>query len=594
MQPNPRQPDTKNFIFAIVSSLLILFLYQTFWAAPREKARQAQLQQVATTQQAQQAAPQDAATQTNMGKIVSREEALALSSRNKIQNSLLSGSVSSFGARIDDLNLLAYREKVNNPKNVTLLNPQGSKDGYFAFFGYSSNDGVNLPGPNSVWKLVSGNVLAPNAPLVYEFDNGQGLKITRKLDVDNEYLFTYTDTITNSGAAPINLQAYGAIRRYSKPVKPSSSTNHEGTIGIFNNTMGRLKYREMEKGKALNEDSKGGWLGIVDEYWLVALIPSQDANIQTTQKATPTDDGHMYEASFVGAQSTIGAGQSITNVERVYAGSKKVSELRAYEQRLNIPKFDNAIDWGVLWFLSKPFYWLLMFFNQHIGNIGLAILALTVVVKVATFPLVYQSYKSFAKMRELTPKMNEIKEKFKDDTQKQQQETLKLYQTEKINPVAGCVPMLLTMPIFLALFKILSVTLELRHTPFYGWIPDLSAKDPTNFMNLFGLLPYDPSIIPVIGAMGIGIWPILYGASMWLMQKMQPTPTSDPMQNQIMMMMPWFFAFIFGGFASGLVIYYTWSNLLTIVQQYIIAKQTGSPTVFDEWFKKQAAKKAAK
>lgn len=596
MQPNPQQPDTKNFIIAIVSALMILFLYQTFWAGPQEKLRQQQLaqQQSAAVQKAK--APQDNATQTNMGAIVPRDKAIGLSARNKIDNPLLSGSVSSFGARLDDLNLKAYKQEVNKPQTVTLLNPQGSKDGYFAFFGYTSADNApNLPGPNTIWKLVSGNVLAPNAPLVYEYDNGAGLKFTRKIEIDSEYLFTFNDTITNTGAAPVNLQEYGAIRRYSKPPGPQSSANHEGPVGVINNTLNRLKYHDMEKGKSMNENSKGGWLGFADKYWLVALIPDQNQNIAASYKAVPIDNGNMFETSFVGPQTTIGAGQSISNSERVYAGSKKVSELRTYEAKYNIPKFDNAIDWGILWFLSKPFYWLLMFFNTKIGNIGLAILALTVVVKIATFPLVYQSYKSFAKMRELTPKMTEIKEKFKDDAARQQQETLKLYQTEKINPVAGCVPMFLTMPIFLALFKVLSITLELRHAPFFGWVPDLSAKDPTSFINLFGLLPFDPHIIPIIGGMGIGIWPILYGASMWLMQKMQPTaPTTDPMQTQIFAMMPWFFAFIFGSFASGLVIYYTWSNLLTIVQQYIIAKQTGSPTVFDDWFKKQEAKKAVK
>lgn len=590
MQPNSQQPDTKNFILAIVSSLIILFAYQTFWAGPQEKARQQALKE----QQAKpvQSVPKDNISQTNAGVLVSREKALELSARNKIDNSLLSGSVSSFGARLDDLSLKSYKVSIKkDAQNVNLLNPQGSKEGYYAFFGFASPDNLsNLPGPNTVWKLISGTELKPNAPLVYEFDNGQGLKFTRKVEIDNEYLFTYTDSVLNSTPKPINLQPYGALRRFAKPSEPENSVNHEGSVGILDGKLNRLKFRELDKGKSANVTSKGGWLGFSDKYWLAALIPDQNKTIEANYKATKNDTGTMYEASFLGQVSTIGAGQTYTNVERVYAGSKKVAELRSYESRLNIPKFDNAIDWGVLWFISKPFYWLLMFFNNYVGNIGLAILAITVVVKVVTFPLVYQSYKGFAKMRELAPKMTEIKERFKDDAAKQQQETLKLYQTEKINPVAGCIPMLLTMPIFLALFKILSITLELRHAPFFGWIPDLSAKDPTSFLNLFGLLPFDPTGIPLLGAIGIGIWPILYGVSMWLLQKMQPPASSDPMTAQIFMIMPWMFAFIFASFASGLVIYYTWSNLLTIVQQYIIAKRTGSPTAIDDFFAKRKEK----
>ncbi len=592
MQNNANQPDTKNFLAAIVISLLILFGYQTFWAGPQEKARQAELaKQKAQATQTQAAPTKDVPVQI---KIQSREEALALSQRVKIDNALITGSLSLFGGRIDDVSLKSFKETVKKDSGfVKLLNPQGSKEGYFTFIGWASPDNApNLPGPNTVWNKVSGDTLTPNTPVVLEFDNGAGLKFTRKISIDNEYLITYTDSVTNNSPTAINLQSYGAIRRFFKPTDVNmDGVNHHGPVGILNNELNRLKYREMEKGKSLTKSSKGGWFGIADSYWLVALLPDQSKNIDVYYGANATDSGFMYEASFKGPISSIAEGQTLNNSERVYAGSKKTTELNSYETRLGIPKFDNGIDWGVLWFISKPFYALLIFFFQKIGNIGLAILAVTVVVKIVTFPLVYQSYKSFAKMRELGPKMAEIKTKFPDDPARQQQETLKMYQTEKINPVAGCVPMFLTMPIFLALYKVLSITLELRHAPFYGWIPDLAAKDPTSFLNLFGLLPFDPTVIPIIGAMGIGIWPILYGASMWLMQKMQPTaPATDPVQQQVFALMPWFFAFIFGGFASGLVIYYTWSNLLTIVQQYIIAKRTGSPTVFDEWFAKKAAK----
>jgi YidC/Oxa1 family membrane protein insertase len=412
--------------------------------------------------------------------------------------------------------------------------------------------------------------------------------------VDKNYLFTVTDTVVNAGAAPVTLQPYGAIRRHSKTKELPDPVNHQGMVGMFDNKLKKMTYQKLEKGEALQQASLGGWLGFTDKYWLAALIPDQKARIEGAFKVTQLPNEEVFESSYLVAPVALGVGQSLTTTQHLYAGSKRVSELRALGEQLGLHEFADGVDGGILWFLTKPFYAMLMFFNGLVANnIGVAILIVTVVIKIVTFPLVYTSYKSFAKLRDLAPKMAEIKERFAADVQRQQQETMKLYQTEKINPVAGCIPALLQMPIFFALFKVLSISLELRHAPFYGWIPDLSAKDPTTVFNLFGLLPYDPTALPLIGTfLAIGAWPILYGVSFWLLQKMQPTAT-DPMQAQIFALMPWIFVFVFAGFGSGLVIYYTWSNLLTIVQQYVIAKRSGTSNPIDEFFAKLGKKKTA-
>lgn len=603
MSPPPSAPDTKNLAIAIALSLAILLGFQYFYEMPREKARQAEMAQKREAQAAaQKASPaQPAVTPAqaaaSAGQPVSRPDALGLSQRISIDADAVSGTVSTLGGRFDDLVLKRYQETIKkDSKAVTLLHPQGTADGYYAFFGFTAPDGSAgaLPGPNTIWQAKAGEKLTPATPITLTYENGQGLTFKRVVKVDKNYLFTVTDTVVNAGAAPVTLQPYGAIRRHAKTKEPPDPVNHQGMVGMFDNKLKKLTYQKLEKGEALQQTSLGGWLGFTDKYWLAALIPDQKAKIEGAFKVTQLPNEEVFESSYLVAPVALGAGQSLTTTQYLYAGSKRVSELRALGQQLGLHEFADAVDWGILWFLTKPFYAMLMFFNGLVANnIGVAILIVTVVIKVVTFPLVYSSYKSFAKLRDLAPKMAEIKERFAADVQRQQQETMKLYQTEKINPVAGCIPALLQMPIFFALFKVLSISLELRHAPFYGWIPDLSAKDPTTVFNLFGLLPYDPTALPLIGTfLAIGAWPILYGVSFWLLQKMQPTAT-DPMQAQIFALMPWIFVFVFAGFGSGLVIYYTWSNLLTIVQQYVIAKRSGTSNPIDEFFAKLGKKKTA-
>ncbi len=604
MPPSPNAPDTKNLAIAIALSLAILLGFQYFYEAPRERARQAEVaaQRATATTTAPKtadAAPVTSATPpagTNVQGL-SRPQALALTQRISVNGPGVDGTLSTLGARFDDLRLKRYKETIKaDSKEITLLHPQGTADGYYAFYGFTAPDGSvgALPGPNTVWSAPADAKLTPTTPVTLTYDNGQGLKFARTVAMDENYLFTITDAITNTSAAPVTLSSYGAIRRHTKPKDLVNPVIHEGMIGVLDDKLKLLKYPKLEKGEALQQASTGGWLGMSDKFWFTALIPDQKAKIDASYKMTNLPGEEVFESSFVAAPQAILAGSTMTTTQHLFAGSKRVADLKALGEKLGLPRFEDAVDWGMFWFLTKPFYAMLMFFNTMVGNnIGVAILIVTVVVKLVTFPLVYTSYKSFARMRDLAPKMAEIKERFAADVPRQQQETMKLYKDEKINPVAGCIPSLLTMPVFFALFKVLSVALELRHAPFYGWIPDLYAKDPTTIFNLFGLLPFDPTSLPVIGAfLGIGAWPILYGVSFWLQMKMQP-PATDPMQAQIFALMPWMFVFVFAGFGSGLVIYYTWSNLLTILQQYVIAKTSGNSTPIDEFFAKLGKKKPA-
>ena len=595
MQQNGNTPDTKNFLFAIIASVIILYGFQALWLGPKEKERQA----AEKAQQSQQVTNPAIKNTVEATQIVPRDKALSLSTRIKVDAPLVQGSISTFGSRLDDISLTKYRDTIEkNSGNVDLLNPQGSEMGYYAAYGWAdaNNSNVNVPTPNTVWQQVGNNSLTPSTPVTLVYDNGQGLKFTRKIAIDNGYLFTITDSVTNNGSAAVKIQPYGVLRRFKEPPPSKSAVNHQGSVSVLDGKLNRIKYRDLQKGKDIEAATNDGWIGFSDEYWLVSLMPKQGESFKANLKASDLGNkNYVYEGSIFSAPHDVAVGQTISNTEHVYAGSKESDILKRYGQELNLPRFDDAIDWGKLWFITKPFHWFLIFLSGHLGSIGLAILAFTVVVKVATFPLVYQSYKGFAKMKDLGPKMKEIQERYKDDKAKQQQATLEFYQKEKINPVAGCVPMLMTMPIFLALYKTISISIEVRHAPFYGWIHDLSSRDPTSILNLFGLLPYDPNNIPVIGAMlGIGIWPILYGLSMWLQQRMQTSaPNPDPTMKQVMTLMPFMFTFMFAGFSSALVIYYTWSNLLTIVQQYIISKRQGVSTPIDDFFAKLSKGKKA-
>jgi YidC/Oxa1 family membrane protein insertase len=599
-------PENRNLWLAVLLSVGVLILYQIFYVEPNAKAERARVEaQKAAAAAAAPKAPAGAAAAPAAPAVpagpVPREQALAQTPRIAFDSPLIDGSISLAGARIDDLSLKRYRETVD-PKSpeVTLLKPQGSEGGYYAFFGWSAPEGGagDLPGPNTVWTAPAGARLTPATPVTLTWRNAQGLEFARTIAVDERYMFTVTDRVTNRGAAPVAITPYGAVRRHGVPKDLHNlMILHEGTIAVLGLEAEKLlkldTYRNMIKGEVVTGASIGGWLGITDKYWLTALVPDPKERIEATMRMNQTAQGQVFETTYLGSARQIGPGQEITKVQRVFAGAKKVRELQAYEEQLSIPRFVDAVDWGNFWFLTKPFFWLLSTFEGWIGNFGLAILATTVVIKLLAFPLVNTSYEAMAKLRKLAPKMKEIQERFAADKQRQQQEMVKLYQTEKVNPVAGCLPILIQIPIFYALYKTLTVTLEMRHAPFFGWINDLSAKDPTTVFNLFGLLPFDPTALPVIGTfLALGAWPILYGLSLWLVQSMNP-PAPDPLQQRIFALMPIIFTFVFAPFAAGLVIYWTWSNVLSILQQYVIMRKNEVENPIDSFFARFSKKPAA-
>jgi YidC/Oxa1 family membrane protein insertase len=463
---------------------------------------------------------------------------------------------------------------------VELFRPEGMRHAFFAQFAWG---GPNIPGgvPNSAtpWRLTQGSVLTPTTPVTLVWDNGQGLRFTRRVSVDDQYMFTVTDTVANFSPRPVTLSAVSGIQRQGIPDDLGrNQVLHEGAIGTFGDgekyKTEQLKYGAWAKKPNEEHSSTGGWMGITDKYWLAALIPSQNEKIEGAFRVDDQAHADIHHANMVGEARTIQPNATITETTRLFAGAKRNEILSNYEKDLGLPRFVYAIDWGFLFFLTRPIFWLVEQFYGLVGNFGVAILLLTLTVRLFMFPLANKSYESMSKMRNLQPKMEEIKKKHPDDAAKQQQELMALYQKEKINPLAGCLPLLLQIPVFYAVYKMLFVTIEMRHQPFVGWIQDLSAKDPTAIWNLWGLIPWDPATVPFLGqylagTFALSILAIIYGATMWLQMAMSP-PAPDPVQRRIFQFMPVVFTFIMATFPAGLLIYWAWSNVLTIIQQYII------------------------
>jgi YidC/Oxa1 family membrane protein insertase len=516
------------------------------------------------------------------------------------------------GARIDDLNLRQYRETIDpESPEVTLLSPINTEFGHDAFFGWEmqANETTStLSDSRSQWLAQEGARLTPETPVTLTFDAGGGRTIERRISIDDHFMFTITDVVRNAGPAPVQVRPFGTVRREGMPEHfRNNAIVHQGLIGAFgpNNSLHQVRFQDANKHAQnrvrgrVGEDERiedrqgtGGWFGITEHYWLTAIVPDQNERVSAYFDSRQEDGANDYRAAYRGQWREVPAGGQITYTQRLFAGAKRYELLNDYEEGgeargAAIPRFDDAIDWGNFLFLTRPFFAMLHFFGQMFAewgivfNFGLAILASTIVVKILLFPLVYHSFKAMAKMRGLQPKMKEVQERYAADKQRQQQEILKLYQTEKINPVSGCLPILLQIPVFYALYKTLTVTIEMRHEPFIGWINDLSAPDPTSLFNLFGLLPYD---VPAF--LMIGLWPIFYGISMWALQALSPPPT-DPVQAQIFRFLPVLFTVMFAAFPAGLVIYWTWSNSLSILQQYIIMRRQGVETQLDKFIAKR-------
>jgi YidC/Oxa1 family membrane protein insertase len=590
--------NNRNFFITIVLSVLILTLWQVFYMNPRIEAERkaaqtapAQVEQKAGTPQAP-AQPGTPPSTTAPGAVpgtagaateASRQAALAATQRVKIDTPSIAGSINLTGGRIDDVSLKRYRLTVDNDSPIIELlsppnapAPSGSNEEVgrqFVELGYQPESGEpgSLPGPETVWKVDGNATLTPSTPVTLTYTNDKGIAFKRTISVDNDYMFKVTDTVTNSGAGPISLFNYGRVTRFDKPTVASTYVLHEGLIGVTGSEgLTELKYSAIEKDREFKPSkSTDGWLGITDKYWAVALVPSGKQPFQPTFSFT--DKGEpRWQSDFMSDSIEVAPGQSQTVETLVFAGAKVVATINAYEQDLGIRQFNLLIDWGWFFFITKPMFWLIDHLYKLLGNFGLAILATTVLVKAVFFPLANKSYKSMANMKKVQPKMMEIREKYADDKMKQQQAMMELYKTEKINPIAGCWPVLLQIPVFFSLYKVLYVTIEMRHAPFFGWIQDLAAPDPTSIFNLFGLLPFTPP-----HALMIGIWPLIMGVTMFLQMRMNPTPP-DPTQAMIFTWMPVIFTFMLGSFPAGLVIYWAWNNLLSIIQQGVIMKRQGA------------------
>ena len=586
--------NSRNTIIFFVCAALIMGVY--YFMVMRPQAEMRRQQQVVAAEQKLATGDAGASTASRPDAFVTdRAQALGTAARVPIQTATLKGSLSLQGARIDDLYLTDYKETLDkNSPPVELFRPQGMEHAYFAQFGWSGpNVPGGVPGPNTVWSLTKGASLTPTTPVELTWDNGAGLRFTRVIAIDAQYVFTVTDTVANLSGQPITIAPYGRVERQGVPTDLGKQMIlHEGAIGTFGAngkfTTEQVKYKDWAKKPRIEKQSTGGWLGITDKYWMAALIPDQKETIEGRFAVRDPEGLNVHEAAMLGATRTIQPGRQIEETQRLFAGAKRNEILAGYEKSLDLPRFVYAIDWGHLFFLTRPIFWVVEFFYGILGNFGLAILALTVVVKLIMFPLANKSYESLSKMRTLQPKMEEIKKKFKDDPQKQQQETMALYQREKINPLAGCLPILVQIPVFYALYKVLFVTIEMRHAPFFGWIRDLSARDPSTVWNLFGTVPWDPATLPLVGSLlngplHLGVLPIVYGLTMWLQQSMNP-PAQDPMQRQIFAFLPFIFTFIMAPFAAGLLIYWAWNNILSIAQQYVIMHRFKAENPIDTFF----------
>ena len=579
--------NNRNFYITIALSILILTLWQVFYMNPKISAQReiqrVELERVEKEKLAQGKAPAangtapaagtPASDATAANSALTRDAALAQTQRIVIDTPSLSGSINLTGARFDDIVLKNYREEVaKTSPNIKLLSPAALDQGYFAELGYSGSDATGkVPGQDTVWKLEGNAVLTPATPVTLSFTNDKGLTFKRTIAVDTEYMFKIADSVANGGASPVSLSPYGRVTRYDKPAGTAVYVLHEGLIGVSGEAgLTEYKYSAIEKDKEFKPaKAADGWLGITDKYWAAALIPSAKQPFQA--RYSFFEDGRpRYQSDFLSDPVVVAPGASETVESLFFAGAKEVDKINSYEADLKIRKFDLMIDWGWFHFITKPMFRLIDTLYKLFGNFGLAILATTVIVKLIFFPLANKSYVSMAHMKTAQPKMLEIKEKYADDKTKQQQAMMELYKTEKINPIAGCWPVLLQIPVFFSLYKVIYVTIEMRHAPFFGWIQDLGAPDPTSVFNLFGLLPF---AVPAF--LAIGVWPLLMGITMFLQMQMNPTPP-DPTQAMIFKWMPIMFTFMMATFPAGLIIYWAWNNTLSILQQGYIMKRNGA------------------
>jgi YidC/Oxa1 family membrane protein insertase len=586
--------NNRNIILAIVLSMIVLFGWQFFVAGPQMERAQQQAQIAAEQQaQAEAALATPAATTAEAGTpgavaadgtatYADRAAAIAATQRVTIDTTDLHGSINLTGARLDDLELKQYRETVDPTSPIiTLLTPAGAPNAYFAEQGWVPAAGASIavPDAQSVWTVEgAATTLTAATPVTLAWDNGAGLIFRRTFAVDEHYLFTVTQSVENTGAGDVALFPYARVARHGTPKVANFFIQHEGPHGVLgSNNMISKKYSDLQKDLQARFDNTTGWLGFSDKYWATAVLPKPNTSINALfayKNAGAYDD---YQTSFVETTPVVVApGATATHESYLFAGAKEEAVINAYQQQYGFDRLDLLIDWGWLSFITKPMYYLLTFLNGLIGNFGLAVLAVTVIVKAIFFPLANRSYASMAAMRRVQPEMKSIQERFKEDRPAQQQAMMELYKKEKINPLSGCWPILIQIPVFFALYTVIFISLDMRHAPFFGWIQDLAAPDPTNIFTLFGLIPWDPTVLPVVGSfLHLGIWPVIMGITMWVQMKLNPPPP-DPTQAMIFNWMPVIFTFMLGTFPAGLVIYWAWNNTLSVTQQYFIMKRHGA------------------
>ena len=594
--------QNKNLILATALSFIVILTWVILF--PPEPPAQTDDPSAISADGAPLAAPTEPAPVAG-GSDVTIAAAAPAAPRLSIDTPRLSGTISLLGGRIDDLKLTDYRETIDPTSElVRLLTPAGDDFAYYALFGWRAEVGVApgaVPGPETLWQVEGNTTLTPEAPVALVWDNGAGQLFRREIAIDTNYMFTLTQSVENTGSAEISLSPYGLIARHGRPDAPWNFILHEGVVRMSDGELQEIDYSDMAELEtqgadgSLREDidvSENGWIGFTDKYWMATLVPQPGAAFTSTARFLPSS-GTFQTLAFLPPE-TIAPGATATVTTHLFAGAKEWEAIRTYQNEWNIDRFLDSIDWGWFFFLTKPIFWLLHELNVLIGNMGWSIIALTLVIKALVLPLAYKSYVSMAKMKELQPEMEKLKERAGDDRMALQQGMMKLYKDNKVNPASGCLPILIQIPIFFSLYKVIFVTIELRHAPWIGWIKDLSAPDPSSILNLFGLLPWGtPAQTSLFFIFSLGVLPIILGISMWLQQKLNPTPT-DPTQKMIFAWMPWIFMFMLGTFASGLIIYWIANNLITFVQQYAIMRGHGHKpdlfgNIFGGWSKKSAA-----
>ena len=571
--------DQKNVLIAVLISLAILMGWQILFEHPkleRERQQQAAEQAAPQTPGARPAAPGvppgPVAAGTPAAPPGSRKTAIEASPRIKIITPRVTGSIALRGGDIDDVTLTDYKQTVDKDSPpITLFSPFGSEHPYFARFGWLAQEqGIEVPGPETVWQADRPE-LSPGRPVTLSWKSPQNLVFTQKIAIDANYMFTVDQSVANQGDRPVTMFTFGQIQRIGKPRIEGFFILHEGMIGWLKGRLEEIEYNGLDK--PFEADSANAWLGITDKYWLAALVPDQNEQIHGRFSHTAPNKIDEYSVDYRGSASSIAPGGNARVTGRVFAGAKEVWLLDAYEKELGLTRFDKAVDFGWFYFLTKPIFYVLDYFGKHLGNFGLGILLLTVIIKALFFPLANKSYRAMSRLKVLQPKMMEIRERYKDDRLKQNEAMMKLYKESNANPMSGCLPMIIQIPVFFALYKVLFVTIEMRHAPFYGWIRDLSAPDPTSIFNLFGLLPWSPPEVMLLGAT-VGAWALIMGCTMYLQQLLNPQP-ADPIQARMFMLLPVIFTFVLASFPAGLVIYWAWNNILSVGQQWLIMRQAG-------------------